>query len=100
MASYDFRCDRCKKIYEIKMSFKEHDELKDKLECQECHTKLIQEVSTPTFKLSGGGWAIDNYGQGAGTVETFINQPSNKNPVTTNEIKAGDDFLKRTEDIC
>jgi putative FmdB family regulatory protein len=53
---YDFQCTQCNKIYEIKMTMAEHTELKNKMECQECHTIMRQKVSGLTFQLKGEGW--------------------------------------------
>ncbi len=62
MPSYDFRCDNCNKTFEIRMSLSEHSEQKDKMTCQECHSKLTQVVAPLRFKLQGGGWFNQEYG--------------------------------------
>jgi len=62
MPVYEMRCEKCNKVYEIKMKIAEYVEQKDSLECQECHEKLTQKISKPIVKLLGGGWFDQDYG--------------------------------------
>lgn len=56
MPKYDFACKSCNKIYEMTLTFAEHEILKNKLECQECHDLLIQCIAPTNFVLKGEGW--------------------------------------------
>lgn len=60
MALYSFSCDNCNHQREVKLSFSEHEKLKNSIVC-ECGTTLKQIVDVPLFKLNGGGWYREGY---------------------------------------
>ncbi len=53
---YDFYCQHCNKVYEIKMTLAEHSVQKNILPCQECNDILQQKVAKLNFELKGTGW--------------------------------------------
>jgi predicted nucleic acid-binding Zn ribbon protein len=53
---YDFACNSCYKVYEIKMTLAEHDVLKEVMQCEECGRMLSQKVAPLRFDLKGVGW--------------------------------------------
>jgi hypothetical protein len=59
MAQYTFYCFACSTPREVKLSFSEHDVMKNSMFC-DCGGKLIQKVEPPFFKLGGLGWYGDN----------------------------------------
>ena len=59
MALYDYTCFACNVTREVRLSFTEHDLLKDNMFC-DCGGKLKQKVSPPNFKMEGSGWHWDN----------------------------------------
>jgi putative FmdB family regulatory protein len=54
MPIFDYRCQSCG--YEVEIFQKSGDLAPDS--CPECNAKgpLVQKVSAPSFRLSGGGW--------------------------------------------
>ena len=68
MPTYNWYCPNCNSKFENKLSFKEHEELKNKLECSDCHAILVQQVASLNFRLAGNGWfgnsdtCVDPYG--------------------------------------
>ena len=59
MALYTFLCDACKTGRDVRLTFSEHDLLKNNIVC-ECGHKMYQKVCPPHFKMEGSGWAWDN----------------------------------------
>jgi putative FmdB family regulatory protein len=50
MPMYRFKCPTCSEIYELRGSFKEHDEMK-KTKCPECEETLIQVYDADSGKV-------------------------------------------------
>jgi predicted nucleic acid-binding Zn ribbon protein len=73
MPAYDFRCDTCKKVHELRMKISEYYEQKDALYCRHqdaekpgCPGKLKRMVDcSATFELKGSGW-FGKDGEGTG----------------------------------
>lgn len=90
MPTYEFYCEPCNKSYEIKMKMSEHSELKDKMECQECHGLMVQSVSRLRFRLAGQGWFANEYGGGSG--------PGSGYEITQTELDKNLEDEKRIEE--
>ena len=91
MPAYDFKCDACRKIYEIQMKLAEHAELKDKLTCQECNGILTQCISKIPFQLKGSGW----FSGGSSTMENIGGYD-----MTQTELNRNLDMERRIEDTA
>ena len=64
MPLYEYRCQSCKKVFEVIQTFA----AKPKRKCEECGGGLEKLVSRSGFVLKGGGWYKTDYGTGlAGT---------------------------------
>ena len=52
---YQFRCDKCNKTYDLEISMKDYDKLKDKQICPECngHLQRVLEWEGPACNLGG-----------------------------------------------
>ena len=88
--TYDFYCPKCSKVYEKKLSMKEHDEVKNKLICSDlCDTLLVQKVAPLRFKLQGYGWCNSELTQG---IDPW--------GISDTEIRNNLDEEKRKEEWC
>ena len=58
MPMYEYMCDSCDKVYEVKQGINE-DALK---KCPEGHRGFRRIISNTSFVLKGGGWYKDGYG--------------------------------------
>jgi DNA-directed RNA polymerase subunit RPC12/RpoP len=88
MAYYDFKCIKCDKVWEIKLSHKEHEEQKDSIFC-ECGEKAYQTVTRLSFRLAGEGW----FGKASDAIE-------HPYAITQTELNKNLDVEKRIEDIA
>ena len=62
---YDYKCDKCNKTFELEISIKEYDEVKDKQTCPECKSKMTRVLSWEGFAIGhGDGW----FGKAGGNV--------------------------------
>jgi predicted nucleic acid-binding Zn ribbon protein len=85
---YQFACDECKVRWEVKLSFTEHEEKKNKMVC-ECGKPAYQTVSKPNFRMMGEGWF--------GKCSDAIEHPY---AITQRELDGNLDLEKRVEDIA
>ena len=57
---YDYKCTKCRRVTEVKMSMAEHEESKSffnqKTACPHCNYVMEQQVAPLRFKLNGQGW--------------------------------------------
>lgn len=89
MALYDFKCENCKVVETKKLSFAEHDILKESLTCATCCGKMIQVVAPLRFKLNGYGWYNSELTQG---IDPY--------GISDTEIRNNLDEEKRKENWC
>jgi putative FmdB family regulatory protein len=62
---YDFSCKHCHKTFELEISIKEYDKVKDKQICPDCNSKLERVLSWEGFAIGkGDGW----FGRNGGNV--------------------------------
>lgn len=54
MPLYEFRCEKCDKIYEINLSYLESDKAQY---CEQCGILLNKIISRNNFHLKGSGWS-------------------------------------------
>ena len=47
MPNYEFQCEKCKKTFSEKLTFKEYDQ--HKVKCPKCGSTSIQQVISSTF---------------------------------------------------
>lgn len=47
MPSYEFRCEKCRKTFTEKLTFKEHD--RHKVKCPKCGSAHIRQIISSTF---------------------------------------------------
>ena len=59
MPIYEYRCEKCERIFEIIQKFS--DEPKEK--CEICNGKLEKLISQSTIKFKGAGWYVTDYGR-------------------------------------
>jgi putative FmdB family regulatory protein len=57
MPTYEYRCEKCKKHFEIFQKISEAPLTK----CPECQGQIKRLVSAASFTLKGGGWYKDGY---------------------------------------
>lgn len=76
MPTYAFKCDNCDTIIDVNMSFKEHDQMKNKMFCIECKSPMYQTVQRLNFRLAGEGWVGRDGGFNAKGVGYEITQNS------------------------
>ena len=54
---YQFSCKKCNKTYDLEISMKDYDKLKDKQTCPECNSKLERVLSWTGIAIGKGeGW--------------------------------------------
>lgn len=87
MPTYPYHCEDCKVSWDVKMTFKEHDEVN--VVCPECGQKAIQTVTKLNFRLAGEGW----FGSSA---------DANPSPygLTQTELNKNLEHEKRVEDFA
>lgn len=88
MPLYQFKCQDCNIVNEFKLSFSEHEKLKNNIHCDCCNKIMTQLVSPLNFTLKGEGW--------------FVNSQQNDNPyaITQRELNKNLDTEKRIEDVA
>ncbi|SPF53531.1 hypothetical protein SBF1_6750002 [Candidatus Desulfosporosinus infrequens] len=89
MATYDFACDNCKIINEIKLTFDEHSKQKNSIVCQKCGSLMYQVVAPLRFTLKGEGWF--------GKSSDAIGHPY---AITQRELNKNLDLENKIEDIA
>lgn len=57
MPTYEYRCEKCKKEFELFQKISEPPLSK----CPDCGGKVTRLVSAASFSLKGGGWYKDGY---------------------------------------
>ena len=67
MPIYNFKCPKCDRVSEVKLSLKEHSEQKNSIYCTTCNVKVVQCVESIGFNLTGGGWYKDGYSPSFGS---------------------------------
>jgi len=60
MPLYDYKCDRCGKVFEVRQKFS--DALLQVHE--ECGGPLHRLISAPALQFKGTGWYVTDYGRG------------------------------------
>lgn len=88
MPTYDFKCDVCDITYTVKMSFEEHEKLKNQTYCL-CGRQCYQVVAPLNFKLKGEGW----FGNNADAVASPY-------AITQMEINKNLELEKKVEDVA
>jgi len=77
MPLYDYECEKCGKVFEVRQKFAE-EPLKTHPECGgEVHRLL----SAPAIQFKGSGWYVTDYGKGGKSL------PSNGKSESTSEKK-------------
>jgi putative FmdB family regulatory protein len=56
MPIYEYRCEKCEKVFEI-----QHRMSESKTVCEECGGALERLISRTAFQFKGGGWYKDLY---------------------------------------
>jgi putative FmdB family regulatory protein len=56
---YEYRCPSCG---HEKAEMRRVNERLERLECPECGSNMLLEISQTSFSLRGGGWADEGYG--------------------------------------
>jgi putative FmdB family regulatory protein len=56
MPIYEYRCEKCEKVFEI-----QHRMSESKTVCEECGGGLERLISRTAFQFKGGGWYKDLY---------------------------------------
>ena len=80
MALYNFKCELCGDVREIKMTFEQHSRLKNSLLCPVCGGAVVQQVEKLPFQLKGSGWfssgssVTENVGTGYETSQLELNK--------------------------
>lgn len=90
MPVYDFRCDRCKMKWEVKLSIQHFVTIKDDIKCNVCGEKAMNCVSPLKFRLKGEGWYNNGYGDSSSV--------DNPYSITQNELDRNKDQAMRLED--
>ncbi len=57
MPIYEYRCDRCKKVFEVLQKINEEP----LTTCIDCGSKVEKIVSTSSFQFKGSGWYETDY---------------------------------------
>lgn len=57
MAIYDYRCEKCKREFEIEQKITESPKKK----CPKCGGKVTRLISNTSFILKGSGWYLTDY---------------------------------------
>lgn len=73
MPAYDFKCDTCGRVHEVRIKFADYDTKKDSMQCWEfgeekpgCQGKLKRMMDfSGHFQLNGSGW-FGRGGEGTG----------------------------------
>lgn len=65
MPIYEYRCEKCKKEFEIEQKISEAPLKK----CPECGGKVIRLISNTSFILKGSGWYLTDYARKGKTEE-------------------------------
>ncbi len=64
MPTYDYKCEKCASIFEIRHGFDEDPE--DSCHANDCDGVLRRVFSPPTIIFKGSGWHVTDYGRGNG----------------------------------
>jgi len=57
MPLYDFKCQDCGRVAEVKIKLEDYDKIKDKICCDVCHGELKRMMDFKgVFELKGAGW--------------------------------------------
>jgi len=64
MPIYDYKCEKCGRVFEITHSF--DDKAPDSCRAENCDGTLRRMFSPPTIIFKGSGWHINDYGRGNG----------------------------------
>lgn len=57
MPLYDFKCDDCQKVFEVKKSFEDKSEER----CSICNTIMTRQMTIPAIQFKGSGfYSTDN----------------------------------------
>lgn len=57
MPIYEYRCDRCNKVFEVLQKISEEP----LTTCIDCGSKLEKLVSATAFQFKGSGWYVTDY---------------------------------------
>ncbi|MEA3399926.1 MAG: FmdB family zinc ribbon protein [Armatimonadota bacterium] len=67
MPIYDYKCDKCGRVFELTHGFDEKPD--DTCRADGCEGTLRRVFSPPTIIFKGSGWHVTDYGRGNGRAE-------------------------------
>lgn len=81
MPVYDFRCEDCGEIEEVKIPLDIYDQIKDRLWCSNCNGTLHRMVDfNGCFETKGAGWfGKDGTGTGYEITQNEMDRNGDKN---------------------
>lgn len=89
MPLYAFRCDHCMTQWDRKLTFAEHNVIKNNIHCETCGEKAYQAVSRLNFTLVGEGW----FGKSADGIDSPYT-------ITQNELNKNKEKFKYAEEYA
>lgn len=80
MPYYEYTCESCDKVFDLRRPFSESDE---KGGCPTCGASCARAISKTSFVLKGAGWAKDGYGNRGGGAMTSGRRPKPAGDMST-----------------
>jgi predicted nucleic acid-binding Zn ribbon protein len=90
MPVYPFSCEKCKKVWDLKLTMQEQHDTKGLIRC-ECGEIAQQMVTSLNFRLKGEGW----FGRDGGNNCSGLGYE-----MTQNSMDKSKDEIARMDDCC